>query len=61
VNAENEREAIKGEIERRFDEFVKGLEPPSRGDNRHDGFEGDWLTRQMGLNSNVSDAFGWKD
>jgi hypothetical protein len=52
VKAENEREAIKGEIERRFDEFVKGLKPPSRGDNRHDGFEGDWLTRQMGLNSN---------
>ncbi len=52
MNAENEREAIKGEIERRFDEFVKGLKPPSRGDNRHDGFEGDWLTRQMGLNSN---------
>lgn len=47
------RDEIKSIIERRFEDNVKGRIPDLTGFNRgHDGAEGDWLTKQMGLTVN---------
>lgn len=48
-----DRDQIKSIIERRFEENVKGRIPDLSGFNKgHDGAEGDWLTKQMGLTVN---------
>ena len=48
-----DRDEIKSIIEARFLANVKGKEPDlSDYNRRHDGAEGDWLTRQMGLTVN---------
>jgi hypothetical protein len=47
------RDKIKREILEQFNLHVKGRAPDLRNYNaRHDGAEGDWLTRQMGLTVN---------
>ena len=47
------REDVKKEILKVFRKNVKGKRPDLRGFNsRHDGAEGDWLTKQMGLTVN---------
>ena len=47
------RESIKQEILRKFRQEVKGMAPDLREFNsRHDGAEGDWLTKRMGLTVN---------
>lgn len=47
------RALIKAEIVERFEGHVKGKRPnPSGYNSAHDGWEGDWLTRQMGLTVN---------
>ncbi len=49
----SEREQIKSLIERTFNENVKGLVPDLKNFNSgHDGAEGDWLTKKMGLTVN---------
>ena len=48
-----DRNAIRKQIELRFEKFVKGKKPDLTGYNsRHDGAEGDWLTKMMGLTVN---------
>jgi hypothetical protein len=48
-----DRNAIRSLIEERFEKFVKGQKPDLTGYNlRHDGAEGDWLTKKMGLTVN---------
>jgi hypothetical protein len=50
---DQERESIKSLIEERFEKFVKGLVPDlSDFNSKHDGAEGDWLTKKMGLTVN---------
>ena len=45
--------AIRRQIEERFEKYVKGLKPDlSSYNSRHDGAEGDWLTKKMGLTVN---------
>lgn len=52
-----EREAIRAAIIARFDAKVRGRKPELKGMNRgHDGKEGDWLTREMGLKVNGKNA-----
>ena len=52
-----DRVAIRSLIEERFDQFVKGQKPDLRGYNiKHDGAEGDWLTKKMGLTVNGKNA-----
>jgi hypothetical protein len=47
------RDEIKSLIERKFSENVKGLRADLSGFNKdHDGAEGDWLTKRMGLTVN---------
>ena len=47
------RESIKQEILRKFRQEVQGVAPDLRKFNsRHDGAEGDWLTKRMGLTVN---------
>jgi hypothetical protein len=47
------REEVKFRIRQRFDRYVRGQTPTLEGFNtRHDGAEGDWLTKQMGLAPN---------
>ena len=54
----------KEEIIALFNNNVKGKKPDTRMMNqRHDGKEGQWLERQMGLkpnNNNSSDLFGYE-
>jgi hypothetical protein len=46
-------EKVRSLIEERFEKYVKGLAPDLTGYNKgHDGAEGDWLTKQMGLTVN---------
>ena len=48
-----ERKAVRSLIEARFEKYVKGLKPDLTSYNsKHDGAEGDWLTKQMGLTVN---------
>jgi hypothetical protein len=48
-----QRDEVKSLIEKTFNENVKGLIPDLRGFNAgHDGAEGDWLTKKMGLTVN---------
>ena len=48
-----DRNAVRSMIEERFEKFVKGKVPDLAGYNKdHDGAEGDWLTKQMGLTVN---------
>jgi hypothetical protein len=48
-----DRKAIRSLIEERFEKYVKGLKPDVRDFNKnHDGAEGDWLTKRMGLTVN---------
>ena len=47
-----QREEAKQQIEARFNEYVKGLKPRAHVASAHDGLEGDWLTRRMGLEVN---------
>lgn len=50
---ELERDLIKSLIEEHFEKHVKGLVPDLTGFNsNHDGAEGDWLTKKMGLTVN---------
>jgi len=50
---EKDRKVIRSLIEERFEKYVKGLKPDLRGFNKdHDGAEGDWLTKRMGLSVN---------
>lgn len=52
-NMSLEREVVKSLIEERFETFVKGLRPDlSLFNSLHDGAEGDWLTKKMGLTVN---------
>jgi len=47
------REVTKSLIEERFEKYVKGLVPDlSNFNSNHDGAEGDWLTKKMGLTVN---------
>jgi hypothetical protein len=47
------REVTKSLIEERFETYVKGLVPDlSNFNSKHDGAEGDWLTKKMGLTVN---------
>lgn len=49
----HDREQIKSLIEQRFKLYVKGKSPDLRNYNKnHDGAEGDWLTKAMGLQVN---------
>ena len=48
-----DREAVRSLIEERFEKYVKGQKPDLTGYNSgHDGAEGDWLTKKMGLTVN---------
>jgi hypothetical protein len=48
-----EREAVRSLIEEQFEKFVKGRKPDLTGyHSGHDGAEGDWLTKMMGLTVN---------
>lgn len=50
---ELERDLIKSLIEEHFEKYVKGLIPDlSEFNSNHDGAEGDWLTKKMGLTVN---------
>jgi hypothetical protein len=48
-----ERKVVRSLIEERFEKFVKGQKPDLTGyHSGHDGAEGDWLTKKMGLTVN---------
>jgi len=52
-NSRSDKAAIRSEIVDRFNLFVRGQAPDLRGFNfEHDGAEGDWLTKRMGLTVN---------
>ncbi len=52
-NMNSDRDTIKARIEERFTKNVKGKKPDlSQFNSTHDGREGDWLTKAMGLNVN---------
>ena len=49
----NDRKAVRSIIEERFEKFVKGQAPDLAGYHKgHDGAEGDWLTKKVGLTVN---------
>jgi hypothetical protein len=51
--SDHQRETIKSLIEERFNNSVRGKIPNLEGFNpAHDGAEGDWLTKEMGLTVN---------